>query len=113
MTPFVGRRAELGVLRACLDDARGGRPRMVLIEGPAGIGKTALLDRLATDCARDPAVVVLRASGDENEELLAYGLLRQLVRSAGPEAPQLVPQANGRPLADGAPLADPITVGTG
>ncbi|HEY7816072.1 MAG TPA: AAA family ATPase, partial [Nakamurella sp.] len=113
MTPFVGRRAELGVLRACLDDARAGRPRMVLIEGPAGIGKTALLDRLATDCARDPAVVVLRASGDENEELLAYGLLRQLVRSAGPEAPQLVPQANGRLLPDGAPLADPITVGTG
>lgn len=113
MTPFVGRRAELGALRACLNDARAGRPRVVLVEGPAGIGKTALLDRLASESAQDPDVVVLRASGDQNEELLAYGLLEQLVRSAGPAVPRPVLLTAEPAQQDRAPLADPITVGTG
>ncbi len=112
MGPFVGRRAELGVLQACLDDARAGRPRLVLVQGSAGIGKTSLLDRLADESALRPDVVVLRASGDENEQLLAYGLLGQLARSAGSAAAQALSAltATGDPV-DPAPLPDPITVG--
>ena len=42
--PFVGRHSLIAVLRA-LATVRAGRPRLVLFEGPAGIGKSALLDR--------------------------------------------------------------------
>ena len=42
---FVGRRAELAALRAHLDEARTGRPRVVQVQGSAGMGKTALIDR--------------------------------------------------------------------
>ena len=47
---FVGREKELGVLRSALDHVRAGQPQVVLIEGPAGIGKTALVNQfLALD----------------------------------------------------------------
>src|SRR6266481_5099529 len=41
--PFVGRTQELDTLERCLREAAGGRPRVVLIQGEAGIGKTRLL----------------------------------------------------------------------
>jgi predicted ATPase len=77
---FVGRQAELALLRAKLDEARSGHPSVVLIEGPPGIGKSALVDRFARASSD---VQVLRASGDESESDLTYGLVEQLVRFAG------------------------------
>src|SRR5262245_7668877 len=41
---FVGRGAELGALLGALDHATGGRGRLVLGTGAAGIGKTALVE---------------------------------------------------------------------
>ncbi len=42
---FVGREAELSAIRRAADQvAATGTPRFVLIEGPAGVGKTALLN---------------------------------------------------------------------
>jgi AAA ATPase domain len=41
--PFVGRQPMLARLRRMLEQARAGQPRLVLIEGPAGIGKTTLV----------------------------------------------------------------------
>lgn len=41
---FVGRQAELAVLGRRLVDARAGTGRVVLISGPAGIGKTRLVE---------------------------------------------------------------------
>jgi DNA-binding CsgD family transcriptional regulator/tetratricopeptide (TPR) repeat protein len=84
--PFVGRREELDALDAALAAARDGAPRVVLVEGPAGIGKTALLERFLA-AAGD--VAVLRASGDASEAELAFGVADQLLRRAGaaPEAP--------------------------
>jgi predicted ATPase len=40
---FAGRWDDMNVLAACLNEAAGGEPRTVLIEGDAGIGKSALL----------------------------------------------------------------------
>src|SRR5262249_39373181 len=40
----VGRDAELAQLSACLDEARAGRRRIVLVTGEPGIGKTTLVD---------------------------------------------------------------------
>ena len=77
--PFVGRQAELALLRAKLDEARSGHPGIVLIEGPPGIGKTALVERFVGESV---GVLVLRASGEESESLLTYGVVDQLVRFA-------------------------------
>ena len=41
--PLLERGAELARIESALVDARAGRGRFLVIEGPAGIGKTALL----------------------------------------------------------------------
>ncbi|MEW9550964.1 AAA family ATPase [Nonomuraea sp. NPDC050783] len=51
---FIGRAAELALLRAELRAAAGGRVRTVVIEGPEGIGKTALVHRLLSTEAPGP-----------------------------------------------------------
>ncbi|WP_157251395.1 helix-turn-helix transcriptional regulator [Nonomuraea typhae] len=82
MSVFVGREAELAMIQEVLADERPGGHRVVLIEGPEGIGKTALMVRLAAGLDR-----VRRASGAEYESGLPYGLLDQLGTgvSGGPE----------------------------
>ena len=42
--PFVGRTAELAQLRARIADGAAGRGGIVLVRGPAGIGKTRLVE---------------------------------------------------------------------
>jgi predicted ATP-dependent serine protease len=73
---FVGRPTELAFLRERLEEVRRGTARVVLLEGAAGVGKTALLRELlaGTDHLR-----VLWASGEELEAGLAYGVIGQLV----------------------------------
>jgi DNA-binding CsgD family transcriptional regulator len=75
---FVGRAAELDVLEEAAAAARGGQPTVVLVEGEAGIGKSTLLARFAGGLAGS---TVLRASGDEAELRLPYGIVGQLVAS--------------------------------
>jgi DNA-binding CsgD family transcriptional regulator len=72
---FVGRQAELAYLHNLLDGARSGLPRVVFIEGPPGIGKTALLRRFLRDVDDGH---VLWAAGEELEIRLAFGLVKQL-----------------------------------
>ena len=83
---FVGRQAELAALREELATVRSGRPRVVLIEGPPGIGKTAVLDRLLDD---ESDLTVLRATGEQWEAFVAYGVVDQLMRVAGISAARL------------------------
>jgi Fic family protein len=45
---FVGRRLELDVLQQEFEEVRRGASRVVLLEGPSGIGKTTLLERFLT-----------------------------------------------------------------
>ncbi|MEV4357661.1 ATP-binding protein [Nonomuraea sp. NPDC049625] len=75
---FVGRTAELALLGAELRAADGGSARRAVVEGPEGIGKTALIHRLvASGGAR-----VLAASGEESERKLHLGVVRQLLDEA-------------------------------
>jgi len=78
---FVGRLEELAALETAAATARGGRSAVVLAEGEAGIGKSTLLSRFASGLAD---ATVLRASGDEAERLLSYGIVSQLTSGAGP-----------------------------
>ncbi len=101
---FVGRGRELAVLTGLAARARADQPRVVLIEGDAGMGKSSLLAKFV------PAVggaAVLRASGDEGESKLGYGVISQVVsaaRSLGVATPALL---RGE-LADS---IDPLAVG--
>ena len=70
-----GRRAECAVLDALLDGTRAGRSAALVLEGEAGVGKTALLE-YAIASASD--VRVLRAAGVESEMELAFAALHQL-----------------------------------
>ncbi|MEO3862700.1 AAA family ATPase [Acrocarpospora sp. B8E8] len=81
---LVGRAAERAALAAQLDLARSGSPRLVLVEGPCGMGKTALV-RCALAAA--PDFRVLPASGEEMETALPYGVVAQLLALAGRPGP--------------------------
>ncbi len=74
---LVEREHELRVLRGALADALDGRGRLALVQGPAGIGKSRLLQevrRLATD----QGVLVLGARGSQLERDFGFGAVRQL-----------------------------------
>ena len=83
MHPFVGRKPELAVLTSRLDEALSGNPQVLLIQGPSGIGKTTLLDEFVSSALlTGPDLVVIRASGEETESVLTYGVVDQICRSA-------------------------------
>ena len=75
---LLGRYDECAVLDALIGDVRSGESRSLVLEGEAGIGKTALLEHLV-ESASDVAVV--RAMGVEWEMELAYASLHQLCGS--------------------------------
>ncbi len=54
---LLGRERELDALLASLGRAEAGVPELVFLEGPAGIGKTTLLDHFATRATRGGAFV--------------------------------------------------------
>ena len=76
--PFVGREQQLAVLTQVFAGAVAGRPAVVLVHGEAGMGKSALLARVAEQFEADGAVL-LRAVGDEAESALHLGVMSQLV----------------------------------
>ncbi len=55
---FVGRAKELALLERALDQAAGGRGRLVLLCGEAGIGKTTLADELGCRAVARGALVL-------------------------------------------------------
>lgn len=87
---FVGREPELAFATRCLDAARQSRPQIVVIEGEAGIGKTAFL-RQCIALAGD--FVVLEATAEESEQSLEFGLVTQLLTRAATIASDDLPLA--------------------
>lgn len=101
---LLDREDDLAALDMALAEAVDGVGRVLLIEGPAGIGKTVLLDELRRRaCAQD--MDVLSARSGELERDFGFGVIRQLfetrVVGAGVEE-------RARLLADAARLAEPV-----
>jgi len=74
---LLERSSELARIEHALAEAGRGRGSFVLVEGPAGIGKTALLTAVR-EAARHTEMRVLRARGTELERDFAFGVVRQL-----------------------------------
>ena len=93
---LLDREEELAVIAASLADARSGQGGLVVIEGPGGIGKTALLLAAASE-ARAHGMGVGAARASELERAFAFGVTRQLLEpaAAGPGAESLLAGAAG------------------
>lgn len=74
---LVERVREIAELRACVDEAVEGQARLVLVEGPAGIGKTRLLAETRR-LAAERGVATLGARGSQLEKEYGFGMVRQL-----------------------------------
>jgi DNA-binding CsgD family transcriptional regulator len=97
------RDAELAGIAAAIDGADRGSGAVVMVEGPAGIGKTRLLGA-ARELAARRGHAVLRASGGELERDFAFGVARQLFER---ELTALDERSRCRLLAGAAGLAAP------
>src|SRR3954447_19345806 len=71
------RELEIAALDAAIEPARAGTGALILIEGPAGIGKTTVL-RAYGERARDAGFRVLTARGGSLERDLAWAAVREL-----------------------------------
>ena len=112
--PLVGRSAQWAVLEAAWSAARDGRGGTVLVEGVPGLGKSRLLEELATRVATAGGVL-LSAKCYEIEQMESYGAVAEALRaisgrpdlaSAGPaciaEASRLLPElGEGQPAITG------------
>jgi DNA-binding CsgD family transcriptional regulator len=93
-----GRESELAELGAAETRAQKGVAQVALVYGVAGIGRTAVLDTVATQLAASETTVI-RASGDESETSLTFGVVDQILDGFGHDAIEL-----GDPRAAGAVL---------
>src|SRR5262245_25007905 len=75
-------------MASALAEARTERGRFVVVEGPAGIGKTALLATVRAKAA-ESGMNVLRARGTELEREFAFGIVRQLFEPPLAQASEL------------------------
>ena len=75
---LLERDQELATLRARLDDARDGRGGLIVLEGQAGAGKSALIQALRGE-ARAADVRTCVAVGGELERDFPFGVVRQLL----------------------------------
>src|SRR5689334_12029779 len=74
---LLERDAELALAAGALEEAAAGRGSLIVLDGPAGIGKSRVL-LAAEELARGRGVQVLRARCSELERDFAYGAVRQL-----------------------------------
>jgi DNA-binding CsgD family transcriptional regulator/tetratricopeptide (TPR) repeat protein len=74
---LLERSDELARIESALDQARSGSGTFVVVEGPAGIGKTSLLAAART-MAAESGMRVLRSRATELEREFPFGIVRQL-----------------------------------
>src|SRR5512133_2301705 len=84
---LLERHEELATIESGLSRARAGFGSFVVVEGPPGIGKTALLAAART-AAVDDGMRVLRSRGTELERDFAFGVVRQLFEPVLADLPE-------------------------
>jgi DNA-binding CsgD family transcriptional regulator len=87
---FVGREAELARVAQAITRVEAGQPWLVAVEGDPGVGKTALARRCLAEA---PGLRVLSARADQAETDLDFGIVDQLLRTAGGAFELVVPAA--------------------
>jgi tetratricopeptide (TPR) repeat protein len=79
---LLERESELSELDLALSEAaQQGRGQVVILEAPAGLGKTSLL-KAASQTAAEAGFICLRARASDLERDFAYGCIRQLLEPA-------------------------------
>jgi DNA-binding CsgD family transcriptional regulator len=106
---LLERERELSALGGALTEARQDRGRIVLVEAPAGLGKTSLL-RAASETAAEAGFTCLGARASELERDFAYGCVRQLLE---PGVARVSQPETDRLFAGAAALAKPLFAPTG
>ncbi len=99
MTRLVERERELEVLEGALAVARAGEGRVIVVEAPAGCGKTALVSVAKRDAV---GFLSLTGRGGEFERAAGFGVVRDLY-GAAVATPSAEPM-----LAGAAQLAKPL-----
>ena len=77
---FIGRAAELQRFAAALEEARAGRPTVVLVAGEAGVGKTRLLNEVAQRARVEGAQVLEGGCIQLGAESLPFGPIVEILR---------------------------------
>jgi hypothetical protein len=78
MQRLLEREHELTQLGTLVDHVRAGASRVAVLEAPAGIGKTRLIDAVCA-VATERGMRVLTARGSEREQAYPFGVVRQLL----------------------------------
>jgi len=105
--PLLERESELTRIAELVAGAKAGEFGAVVVEGPAGAGKSAILGALAAH-AEERGLRVLRAVGLELEREYPFGVVRQLFE---PAVFGLAPAARDEVFVGAAALADPLLTG--
>ncbi len=100
---LLEREAELEAVQEALDGARGGLGRLLVIEGPAGAGKSRLL-AAARARARAAGMRVLSGRGAELEREFPFGVALQLFAPQLQTSPERAKRLLTGPAAYAAPL---------
>ncbi len=77
---FVGREQELHNLNMYLKEVKNGKGRVVLVEGPAGIGKTALIERFLKDLED---VEILKSRCESSSRYIPYNAFSKALMNYG------------------------------
>ena len=114
---LIEREAEVAALDAAVAEAAAGNGRLLVIGGPAGIGKSGLLADLRARAA--DRLLVLPARASELEREFGFGVVRQLFEAIAAD-PERGPAALAGAAAPAAPVlgaldgvAAPDSAGTG
>src|SRR5689334_21728956 len=103
---LLERERELQRIASLLDSAVEGAGSLLVVEGPAGIGKTRL-SRAARQEAEGRGFLALAAGGAELERAYPFGVVQQLLERTLRSAP---PQERDRLLDGAAALAAPAVL---
>jgi DNA-binding SARP family transcriptional activator/biotin operon repressor len=106
--PFAGRREERRLLLGAVEAAIGGMGQLVAVEGPAGIGKSRLLEEVA-DSARWRGATVTQGAAGDRPSASPFSALAQAATAilSGLRATQIAAQLPPATLAAFGPLYQP------